>query len=164
MKRSTLVMVFMALLVAAGPAWAQVGAGPAPKLGVGGSFNVAIGTPVFDLFYEIPTGQNAATRFSLGIWAVVEGGMAFSLDASFLLLPRMDGFQPYFGGGVGGLVAMVGGVAAGRLTVNGVGGAYLALSPTFGLFGQVRLLGIVNLATMGFEALVMPGLGLYVIF
>jgi len=51
-----------------------------------------------------------------------------------------------------------------NLTVNGVAGAYFALSDTFGLYGQLRLIGVVNLANMQITALLMPGVGLYVMF
>lgn len=135
------------------------------RLGVGGSF--ALGTPVFDVFLELPAGDTA-TRFTLGIWAIAPGGnMAFSMDASFLLTPRIGEFNVYFGGGVGGLAVVaggLGGVAAINLSVNGLGGAYFALSETFGLFAQVKLLGVVDLATMSITALLMPGFGLYVNF
>lgn len=166
MKRSMVWAVLLALGVSLAPAWGAEG-GAAGKLGVGGSFNLALGTPVFDLFYEIPTGTNSATRFTLGVLAFAEGAMAFSLDASFLITPALEGFKPYFGGGVGGIVVAVGGiggVAQISLTVNGIAGAYFALTDTFGLYGQIRLLGVINLATMQITALLMPGVGLYVMF
>ncbi|HEU68347.1 MAG TPA: hypothetical protein ENN53_03915 [Candidatus Acetothermia bacterium] len=141
--------------------------GSANKLGVGGSFNLALATPLFDVFYEIPTGDNAATRFTLGVWAVAQGAMAFSVDASFLITPALEGFRPYFGGGVGGLIAAaggIGGIAQVSLTVNGMAGTYFALSDAFGLYGQVRLIGVLDLANLQIAALLMPGLGLYVMF
>lgn len=135
------------------------------RLGVGGSF--ALGTPVLDVFYELP-GENTATRFTLGIWAFAPGGnMAFSVDASFLLAPDLEGFDLYFGGGAGGLVVVAGGLAGAAqisLSVNGLGGASFALSENVGLFAQAKLLGVINLATMSITALVMPGFGLYVNF
>lgn len=51
-----------------------------------------------------------------------------------------------------------------NLTVNGMGGAYFALSETFGLYAQVRLIGLVNLVNFQIVALLMPGAGLYVTF
>ncbi|MFH1610144.1 MAG: transglycosylase SLT domain-containing protein, partial [Candidatus Bipolaricaulota bacterium] len=165
-RRSLVSIVLIAVCLSIVPVWA-VADESAGKLGVGGSFNLALGSPVFDLFYEIPTGRNAATRFTLGIWAVVAGGMAFSVDASFLITPAIEGFQPYFGGGVGGLAVAaggIGGVAQINLTVNGMAGAYIPLSDTFGLYGQVRLIGLIDLATLGITALLMPGIGLYVMF
>ncbi len=158
MKRWLLVV--MGLVAGVASAWAQ----PVPRLGVGGSFNVTLGTPMVDFFYEIPSGENAAIRFGAGILAVVQGAAAVSLDASYLLMPKVEGLQPYFGGGVGALVALGAGVAEGNLTVNGLAGVYWPLAPTFGLYGQVRLLGVVDLATLGFVALVMPGVGLFVVF
>lgn len=135
------------------------------RLGVGGSF--ALGTPVFDIFFELPA-ENTATRFTLGIWAVAPGGnMAFSVDGSFLLTPMVGGFQAYFGGGAGGVAVVaggLGGVAAISLTVNALGGAYFPVSETFAIYGQVKLLGVIDLATMSINALLMPGLGLCVMF
>ncbi len=166
MKRSFVSVALIAVCLSIVPMGA-VAAEPAGKLGVGGSFNLVLGSPVFDLFYEIPTGRNAATRFTLGIWAVAPGVMAFSGDASFLITPALEGFQPYFGGGVGGLAAAVGGIggmAQINLTVNGMAGVYIPLSDTFGLYGQIRLVGVVNLAALQVTALLMPGIGLYVTF
>ncbi len=160
MKRRLWALSLVVLL--ASSAWGQVAS--SPRLGVGGSFNVNLGTPMVDFFYEIPSGEHAAIRFGAGILAVVQGAAAVSLDASYLLLPKVEGLQPYFGGGVGALVALGAGLAQGNLTVNGVGGVFWPLSPTFGLYGQVRLLGVVDLATLGFAALIMPGVGLYVAF
>jgi hypothetical protein len=135
------------------------------RLGVGGSF--ALGTPVLDVFLEVPA-PNTATRFTLGIWAVASGGnMAFSVDGTFLLTPKLGGFNVYFGGGAGGLAVVaggLGGIAQINLSVNGIGGAYFPLSDTFGLYGQVKLLGVVDLATLSITALLMPGFGLYVLF
>jgi len=93
--------------------------------------------------------------------------MAFSVDGSFLLTPELGGFHVYFGRGAGGLVVVaggLGGIAQINLSVNGIGGAYLSLGDTFGLYGQVKLLGVVDLATMSVTALLMPGFGLYVLF
>ncbi len=166
MKRLLVCSLLLTMGLSLAPAWAAED-GSAGKLGVGGSFNLALGSPVFDLFYEIPTGRNAATRFTLGVWAVIAGGMAFSVDASFLISPAFDGFKPYFGGGVGGLAVAaggIGGVAQINLTVNGMAGLYFPLSDTFGLYGQVRLIGLIDLGTLGITALLMPGLGLYVMF
>jgi len=166
MKRSVVLVALIAVCLSIVPVGA-VADESAGKLGVGGSFNLALGSPVFELFYEIPTGRNAATRFTLGIWAVIQGGMAFSVDASFLITPAIEGFQPYFGGGVGGLAVAaggIGGVAQINLTVNAMAGAYIPLSDTFGLYGQIRLLGVVNLAALQVSALLMPGIGLYVMF
>lgn len=135
------------------------------RLGVGGSF--ALGAPVFDVFVELPAG-NTATRFTLGIWAVAPGGnMAFSVDGSFLLTPQIGGFNTYFGGGVGGVVVVaggLGGVAQISLTVNALGGAYFPVTESFALYGQVKLLGVLDLTTMSITALLMPGLGLCVVF
>ncbi len=134
-------------------------------LGVGGSF--ALGTPVFDIFFELPAG-NTATRFTLGIWAIAPGGnMAFSVDGSFLFTPVLGGFQAYFGGGAGGVAVVaggLGGVASISLTVNALGGAYFPVSPAFAIYGQVKLLGVLDLTTMSINALLMPGLGLCVTF
>lgn len=166
MKRSLVCALLLIAVVSLAPVWGAE-AGAAGKLGVGASFNLALGTPVFDLFYEIPMGVNSATRFTLGILAFAEGAMAFSVDASFLITPALDGFKPYFGGGAGGLVVAVGGiggVAQISLTVNGMAGAYFALADTFGIYGQLRLLGVINLANMQITALLMPGIGLYVMF
>ncbi len=135
------------------------------RLGVGGSF--ALGSPVFDIFFELPAGDTA-TRFTLGIWAVAPGGnMAFSVDGSFLLTPVIGGFQAYFGGGAGGVAVVaggLGGVAAISLTVNALGGAYFPIAETFAIYGQVKLLGVIDLATMSITALLMPGFGLCVMF
>jgi len=93
--------------------------------------------------------------------------MAFSVDGSFLFTPELGGFHVYFGGGAGGLVVVaggLGGIAQINLSVNGIGGAYFSLGDTFGLYGQVKLLGVVDLATMSVTALLMPGFGLYVLF
>lgn len=166
MKRTVMIALALALGLSLVPAWGAE-AGGAQKLGVGGSFNLALGTPILDVFYEIPTGTNSATRFTLGVWAFAQGAMAFSLDASFLLQPRLEGFKPYFGGGAGGVAVAaggIGGVAQINLTVNGMGGAYFALSETFGLYAQVRLIGLVNLVNFQIVALLMPGAGLYVNF
>ncbi len=166
MKRSLMCALLLALGLSLVPAWGAE-PGSAGKLGVGASFNLALGTPVFDLFYEIPMGTNSATRFTLGILAFAQGAMAFSVDASFLITPAIEGFKPYFGGGVGGIVVAaggIGGVAQISLTVNGMAGAYFALSDTFGIYGQIRLLGVINLANMQITALLMPGVGLYVMF
>jgi len=166
MKRSLVCVLLLTLGLSLAPAWGAE-AGSAGKLGVGASFNLALGTPVFDLFYEIPMGANSATRFTLGILGFVQDAMAFSVDASFLITPALEGFKPYFGGGAGGIVAAVGGiggVAQISLTVNGIAGAFFALSDTFGIYGQLRLVGVINLATMGITALLMPGFGLYVTF
>lgn len=89
------------------------------------------------------------------------------MDASFLITPALEGFKPYFGGGAGGIVVAaggLGGVASINLTVNGMAGAYFALSNTFGIYGQLRLLGIISLANMQIDALLLPGVGLYVTF
>jgi len=51
-----------------------------------------------------------------------------------------------------------------NLAVNGMGGVYFALSDTFGLYAQIRLLGVINLADMQITGLLMPGVGLYVRF
>ncbi|MBC7170466.1 hypothetical protein H5T54_06030 [Candidatus Bipolaricaulota bacterium] len=166
MRRSIAVVLLLMVGFSLFPAWGAEG-GAASRLGVGGSFNLALATPLFDVFYEIPTGDSAATRFTLGVWAVAQGAMAFSVDASFLITPALEGFKPYFGGGVGGLISAaggIGGVAQISLTVNGMAGAYFALSDTFGLYGQVRLIGVVDLANLQIAALLMPGLGLYVMF
>lgn len=158
--RKILVGTVIAVILGASGALAQ------NRLGVGGSF--VLGTPVFDVFFELP-GESAATRFTLGIWAVALGGnMAFSVDGSFLLTPLIGGFQAYFGGGVGGVAVVaggLGGVAAINLTVNAVGGAYFPVSETFALYAQVKLLGVfLDLATMFIIALLMPGFGLCVAF
>jgi hypothetical protein len=58
----------------------------------------------------------------------------------------------------------IGGVAQINLSANGIAGVYFALSDTFGLYGQIRLIGIVSLANMQITALLMPGVGLYVMF
>jgi hypothetical protein len=166
MKRSLVYVLLLTLGLSLAPVWGAE-AGAAGKLGVGASFNLALGTPVFDLFYELPMGPNSATRFTVGILAFAPGAMAFSVDASFLITPALEGFKPYFGGGAGGIVAAVGGiggVAQISLTVNGIAGAYFALADTFGLYGQIRLLGVINLADMQITALLMPGIGLYVKF
>ncbi|QAA77148.1 MAG: hypothetical protein BIP78_1382 [Candidatus Bipolaricaulis sibiricus] len=166
MKRSLICALLLTVGLSLIPAWGS-DAGSAGKLGVGASFNLALGTPVFDLFYELPMGDNSATRFTLGILAFAQGAMAFSVDASFLITPALEGFKPYFGGGVGGIVVAaggLGGVANISLTVNGIAGAYFALSNTFGIYGQLRLLGVINLANMQITALLMPGVGLYVMF
>lgn len=166
MKRSLVCALFLMLGLSLAPAWGAE-AGSAGKLGVGASFNLALGTPVFDLFYEIPVGTNSATRFTLGVLAFAQGAMAFSVDASFLITPALEGFKPYFGGGVGGIIVAaggIGGIANISLTVNGMAGAYFALSDTFGIYGQIRLIGIVDLANMQITALLMPGVGLYVMF
>lgn len=135
------------------------------RLGVGGSF--ALGSPVFDVFLELP-GGNTATRFTLGIWAVAPGGaMAFSVDGSFLFTPVLGNFPVYFGGGVGGLAVVaggLGGIAAVNLSVNGLAGAYFSLTPTVAIYGQIKLLGVMNLATASIVALLMPGVGLCVTF
>jgi hypothetical protein len=135
------------------------------RLGVGGSF--ALGSPVLDVFLEVPMGATA-TRFTLGIWAIALGGnMAFSVDGSFLLTPVVGGFSVYFGGGAGGVAVVaggLGGVAAISLTVNALGGGYFPLTETSGVYGQIKLLGVVDLATMSITALLMPGVGLYVNF
>ncbi len=152
----------MAMLVVAlaGPwGWAQ------NRLGVGGSF--ALGAPVLDVFYELPAG-NTATRFTLSLWAFAPGGtLAFSVDGSFLFTPQIGGFNAYFGGGAGGVAVVaggLGGVAAISLTVNAVGGAYFPVTETFALYAQVKLLGVLDLATMSINALLMPGFGLCVVF
>ena len=166
MKRSMVCALFLMLGLSLAPAWGAE-AGSAGKLGVGASFNLALGTPVFDLFYEIPMGTNSATRFTLGVLAFAQGAMAFSVDASFLITPALEGFKPYFGGGAGGIIVAaggIGGIANISLTVNGMAGAYFALSDTFGIYGQIRLIGIVDLANMQITALLMPGVGLYVMF
>lgn len=135
------------------------------RLGVGGSF--ALGTPVLDVFLELPA-KDTATRFTLGIWAIAPGGnMAFSVDASFLFTPVFGGFHTYFGGGVGGVAVVaggLGGVASISLTVNALGGAYFPVTETFALYGQVKLLGVINLADMSINALLMPGFGIAVNF
>ncbi len=135
------------------------------RLGVGGSF--ALGSPVLDVFFELP-GQDAATRFTLGLWAIALGGnVAFSVDASYLLTPRLGEFRAYFGGGAGGVAVVaggLGGVAAISLTVNALGGAYFPVAETFTLYGQIKLLGVINLATMSINALLMPGFGICVLF
>ncbi|MCX7750105.1 MAG: hypothetical protein N2320_00810 [Candidatus Bipolaricaulota bacterium] len=164
MKRTVLCALALVLGLSLVPAW---GAEGTQKLGVGGSFNLALGTPILDVFYETPMGTNSATRFTLGLWAFAQGALAFSLDASFLLQPQVEGFRPYFGGGVGGIAVAaggIGGVAQINLTVNGVGGTYFALSEAFGLYAQVRLIGVVNLVNFQITALLMPGAGLYVTF
>lgn len=166
MKRSLVCALLLTMGLSMIPAWGA-DAGAAGKLGVGGSFNLALATPLFDIFYEIPMGDTTATRFTLGVWAVAQGAMAFSVDASFLITPPLEGFKPYFGGGAGGLVVAVGGLgglANISLTVNGMAGAYFALSDAFGLYGQVRLIGVLNLANLQIAALLMPGVGLYVMF
>lgn len=135
------------------------------RLGVGGSF--ALGSPVFDVFFELPA-ENTATRFTLGIWAVAPGGnMAFSVDGSFLFTPVIGGFHAYFGGGAGGVAVVaggLGGVAAISLTVNALGGAYFPVSDTFSIYAQVKLLGVVDLTTLSITALLMPGVGICVMF
>ncbi|MFN3346848.1 MAG: hypothetical protein ACK42E_03450 [Candidatus Bipolaricaulaceae bacterium] len=139
--------------------WAQ------NRLGIGGSF--ALGSPVLDVFYELPAG-NTATRFTLGLWAFAPGGaMAFSVDASFLFTPQIAGFNAYFGGGAGGVAVVaggLGGVAAISLAVNALAGAYFPVTETFALYAQVKLLGVLDLATMSINALLMPGFGLCVVF
>lgn len=135
------------------------------RLGVGGSF--ALGSPVLDVFVELPA-KDTATRFTLGIWALALGGnMAFSVDASFLFTPILGGFHTYFGGGVGGVAVVaggLGGVAAISLTVNALGGASFPVTETFALYGQVKLLGVIDLADMSINALLMPGFGIAVKF
>ncbi|MCS7216627.1 MAG: hypothetical protein NZ924_02925 [Candidatus Bipolaricaulota bacterium] len=135
------------------------------RLGVGGSF--ALGSPVLDVFLEFPA-RDTATRFTLGIWALAPGGnMAFSVDASLLFARVLGGFDVYFGGGAGGVAVVaggLGGVAAISLTVNALGGAYFPVNETFALYGHIKLLGLVNLATMSINALLMPGFGLCVAF
>lgn len=157
--RKILVGTLVAVILGAAGALAQ------NRLGVGGSF--ALGTPVFDVFFELP-GEGTATRFTLGVWAVAPGGnMAFSVDGSFLLTPVIGGFQAYFGGGVGGVAVVAGGLggaASINLTVNALGGAYFPVSETFALYAQVKLLGVLDLTTMSIDALLMPGFGLCVTF
>jgi hypothetical protein len=164
MRRSLVSVVLVAACLSIVPV-AAVGEEAGGKLGVGGSF--ALGRPVLELFYEFPTGRNAATRFTAGVWGFAPDAMAFSVDASFLITPAIEGFQPYFGGGAGGWAVVVGGIggmAQINLTVNGIAGAYIPLSDAFGIYGQVRLIGLIDLATLGITALLMPGIGLYVIF
>jgi len=166
MKRSFVFALLCVVGLSLAPVWGAEG-GQAGKLGVGGSFNLALGSPILDVFYEMPTGDNSAARFTLGVWAFAQGAMAFSVDASYLILPALEGFAPYFGGGVGGIAGMaggIGGVAQINLSANGIAGVYFALSDTFGLYGQIRLIGVVNLANMQITALLMPGVGLYVMF
>lgn len=157
--RKILVALFVVVLLGTTLGFAQ------NRLGVGGSF--ALGTPVLDVFFELP-GPDTATRFTLGIWAIAPGGnMAFSVDASFLLTPVLGGFQAYLGGGVGGMAVVaggLGGVAAISLTVNAMAGAYFPVTETFAIYGQVKLLGVVSLADMSIAALLMPGFGLCVAF
>ena len=156
MRKALLGLAFLAVLGSGGLAQT--------RLGVGGSF--VLGTPVLDVFLEMPA-PTTATRFTLGIWALAPGrNMAFSVDGSFLLTPKLGRFDAYFGGGAGGVVVVaggLGGIALINLSVNGIGGAYFLLGDTFGLYGQVKLLGLVNLATMSITALLMPGFGLYVL-
>ncbi len=157
--RRILAVTLIAVLFGAGVGLAQ------NRLGVGGSF--ALGTPVFDVFFELPAGETA-TRFTLGIWAIAPGGnMAFSVDGSFLFTPVLGGFHAYFGGGAGGVAVVaggLGGVANISLTVNALGGAYFPVSETFSLYAQVKLLGVIDLATMSITALLMPGVGISVTF
>lgn len=118
---------------------------------------------VVGAFLELP-GFSTVVRLTLGIWAVTPGGnMAFSVDGSFLLTPRLSGFDVYFGGGVGGL-APAGLIPIIFPSVNGIGGAYFPLAETFGLFAQLKLLGLIDLATASVTALLMSGFGLYVVF
>lgn len=166
MKRSCVCALLFVLGLSLVPAWGAE-PGTAGKLGVGGSFNLALGSPILDVFYEMPMARNTAARFTLGVWAFAQGAMAFSLDASYLITPALEGFKPYFGGGVGGIAVAaggIGGVAQINLSVNGMAGVYFALSDTFGLYAQIRLIGIVNLANLQINALLMPGVGLYVMF
>ncbi|MGC9529425.1 MAG: hypothetical protein ACP5G2_02230 [Candidatus Bipolaricaulaceae bacterium] len=160
------VVVGVLLVTTAGLAQdAEPAPAPAARLGAGGSF--ALGAPIFDFFAEVPTGDFTAFRFTLGTWFAFAGNMAFSLDGSFMIRLGEEGFQPYFGFGAGGLAVVAGGisgVAQINLSVNGLAGAYIAMSDTAGFFGQVRLLGLINLANMQINALLMPGLGLYVMF
>ncbi|HAZ27595.1 TPA: hypothetical protein DCY67_03110 [Candidatus Acetothermia bacterium] len=164
MKRCLVCALLVTLGLSLAPAWGAKAAS-AGRLGIGGSF--ALGSPVLDVFYEIPMGDNAAARFAAGVWGFAPGAMEFSIDASFLVTPVIDGFHPYFGGGIGALVLAVGGIGGVvqiNLTVNGMGGVYFALSDTFGLYAQIRLLGVIDLADMGITGLLMPGVGLYVRF
>ncbi|MGB9861854.1 MAG: hypothetical protein ACPLRP_05985, partial [Candidatus Bipolaricaulaceae bacterium] len=83
------------------------------------------------------------------------------------MTPMVGGFQAYFGGGVGGVAVVAGGVggaASISLTVNALGGAYFPVSQAFAIYGQVKLLGVLDLTTMSINALLMPGLGLCVTF
>jgi hypothetical protein len=160
-KRTAAVLAVLVLLAI--PVFAQEG--PQAKLGAGGSF--AMGTPIFDFFAEVPTGDFTAFRFTLGTWFAMGGNMAFSLDGSFMIRLGEEAFQPYFGFGAGGLATIVGGIggmAQINLTVNGLIGSYFALSESAGFFGQVRLMGLINTTTMQIIALLMPGFGLYVMF
>jgi len=151
------------LMLLAAPAFSE--GEPQARLGAGGSF--VLGTPIFDFFAEVPTGDFTAFRFTLGTWFAFGGNMAFSLDGSFMIRLGEETFQPYFGFGAGGLAVVaggLGGVAQINLSVNGLVGTYFAMSDTAGFFAQIRLLGLVNLTNMQINALLMPGFGLYVMF
>ncbi|MBC7098167.1 hypothetical protein H5T52_03485 [Candidatus Bipolaricaulota bacterium] len=146
--------VLAAVLTLTTPAWTQ------GKLGVGGSF--LLGSPVFDAFAEMAMGENTAFRFTVGTLFSGYGVNAFTIDATFLIILGLEAIQPYFGAGAGAFMVTGEGAAEGFFTVNGIAGASLPLGEEFGLYGQVRFFG--QVAGGGFEAITLPGIGLYVNF
>ncbi|MBC7092448.1 hypothetical protein H5T53_00310 [Candidatus Bipolaricaulota bacterium] len=161
MRRTTALVGLIVLGLAFLPAWAEETAAPPTKLGVGGSFMA--GSPVFDIFAQIPVGESQGIRFTLSTMFAAAGFYAFVADGAFLITLPLEGFHPYFGGGGGAFMVIdpVGNVI-GAFTVNGLGGAFWPLGEGFGLYAQIRFLGV--LLPAGFQGNLAPGLGLYVSF
>jgi len=150
------------------PVWADEDdkASPQTTLGVGGVFFTGImgGTPGFDVFAQFPLGDVLAARANLTMLLAVQGVYLVLVEGTGILRFGGEGFTPYVGAGAGlfMVLATAIGQAQALITFNMVGGAELPLGDQFGVFGQVRLMGVMDppLIDMFFG----PSVGIYIRF
>jgi len=142
---------------------AEEEAKPSPiTLGVGGTFftNLMGGAPGLDFYVQYPLGEVFAVRGNVTVLAAVQGVFLALVEGAGVLRFGGEGFSPYFGGGAGLFMAVGQGQAFGMVTFNLLGGAEVPLGDQFGLFGQIRLMGVFDPPM--FDAFYGPSIGIYI--